>query len=310
MVTVKEVESYLDYGKCVSISNGTVEALVTVDIGPRIISYGYIGGQNFMCDERERLGFESDKKYTDFFGEGRKWESFGGHRIWLSPESYPETYLPDDRPVRYETTAEGAVFTPLADTEVGAAKTLEIKMSPDGTDMQIVIRVKNISDKPNEFAIWSLSVCTEGGTLIVPMNTNDTGLLPNRRLSVWPYTDMSDSRIYWGKQYVTLKQSSDAEKPIKLGFDLNCGTAYYVLGDEILCKKFPTSHPDGNYPDGGCSFETYTNDCMLEFETLGELKRVMPGEESEHSEMWSLCKKSCEVDFRSDSSIEGLLSKI
>ncbi len=310
MVTVKEIESFLDYGKCVSISNGVVEALVTIDLGPRIISFGYVGGQNFMCDERLRLGCNEDKEYTDFFGEGRKWENLGGHRIWLSPESYPETYLPDDRPVAYEKTDCGAVFTPLADTEVGVAKALEIKMDADDTNMQVTMRVQNITDSEKEFAIWALSVCTEGGTLIVPTNTNDTGLLPNRIVSVWPYTDMSNDRIYWGNKYVTLRQDSTEEKPIKLGFDLNGGTAYYVLGDEILCKKYDTNHPDGVYPDGGCSFETYTNNCMLEFETLGELKKVAPNEVSEHSEMWSLCKKPFDADLKNDASIDKLLSEI
>lgn len=310
MITVKEIESYLDYGKCVSISNGITEALVTIDLGPRIISYGYIGGQNFMCDERDRLGVKCSKEYTDFFGEGRKWENLGGHRIWLSPESYPETYLPDDRSVRYEITDCGAVFMPYEDTQVGVAKTLEIKMNPENAEMRVIMGVKNITDKPLEFAIWALSVCTEGGTLIVPMNTDDTGLLPNRVISVWPYTDMSDNRIYWGKKYVTVRQDSTSEEPMKLGFDLKCGTAYYALNGEVLRKRYSTNHPDGAYPDGGCSFETYTNDCMLEFETLGELKRVMPGDMSEHSEVWTLCKQPCEVDFKSDASIDEMLSKI
>ena len=310
MVTVKEIESFLDYGKCVSVSNGVIEALVTVDIGPRIISFGYVGGQNFMCDERKRLGNKVSKEYTDFFGEGRQWENFGGHRIWLSPESYPETYLPDDRPVSYEATVDGAVFTPLADTQVGAQKTLILKMDENEAKMQVKMKVKNISEADKEFAIWSLSVCTEGGTLIVPMNTNDTDLLPNRIISVWPYTDMSNDRIYWGRKYVTVRQDSSAEEPMKLGFDLNCGTAYYVLGEEILRKNYKTNHPDGVYPDGGCSFETYTNNCMLEFETLGELNNVAPGEESELTEMWSLCKKPCEVDLKNDTSIENMISKI
>ena len=64
------------------------------------------------------------------------------------------------------------------------------------------------------------------------------------------------------------------------------------------------------YPDGGCSFETYTNDVMLEFETLGELKTVAKGETSEHSEVWTLCKKPCDVDLKNDASIDNLLEKI
>ena len=183
-------------------------------------------------------------------------------------------------------------------------------MDPDDANMQVKMQVKNISDKNKEFAIWALSVCDRDGTLIIPMNTNDTGLLANRIISVWPYTDMSNDRIYWGKKYVTLRQDKQYTQPIKLGFDLNCGMAYYVKADEILYKKFNTNHPNGTYPDGGCSFETYTNENMLEFETLGELKTVAPNETSSHTEHWSLCKKPCEVDFKNDASIDNLLSKI
>ena len=311
MIKIKEIESYKDYGKCISISNGVIEAYVTVDLGPRIIKFGYLDGANFMNDDRILLGGKPmDKEYTDFFGEGKKWESFGGHRIWLSPESYPETYLPDDRKVDYEVTENGALFTPLADTEVGVQKSIEIKMDKDDSNMQVIMKVENIADKPQEFAIWALSVCSRDGDLIIPMNTNDTGLLANRKIAVWPYTDLSDNRIYFGKKYATIHQDRNADGPAKLGFDLNCGTAYYVLGDDVLCKKYDTNHPDGKYPDGGVSFETYVCPEMIEFETLGELKTLGKGDVSEHIEFWSLCKKTCDVDFKNDDSIDNLLSNI
>ena len=309
MVTIKEVANYKDFGKCVSISNGTIEALVTVDLGPRIISFGFVGGQNFMCDNRVALGGRDDGNYTDFFGSGRKWESFGGHRIWLSPESYPETYTPDDKPVKYEVTENGAVFIPEADTEIGVAKTLELSLSDDSYDMQVKMSVKNIEDEPKKFAVWALSVCSTDGTIVIPMNTNDTGLLSNRIISVWPYTDMSDARIYYGSKYLTVKQDTKAQKPIKFGFDLNCGTAYYVLGNEVLKKNYETKHPYAEYPDGGCSFETYTNNCMLEFETLSELKTVNKGETNDLVETWSLYKKPFEVNLRNDSSIDEMIEK-
>ena len=310
MVTVKEVESYKDYGRCVSISNGIIEAYVTVDIGPRIIKFGYVDGQNFMNDQRKEFGSKTDEVYENLFGKGRKWENLGGHRIWLSPESYPETYLPDDRKVDYTVTDCGAVFNPLSDSEVGVQKTLEIKMDKDDANMQVIMDVKNIGNTEKEFAIWSLSVCSEDGTLVLPTNTNDTGLLPNRAIVVWPYTDLTDDRIYFGKKYATVRQDRNAKGPAKLGFNLNSGLAYYVKNGEILYKNYETKHGEAKYPDYDCSFETYTNKLFLEFETLGELKVVKPGETSQLVERWSLCKQPCDVDFKNDDSIDNLLSKI
>ncbi len=310
MINIKEIESYKDYGKVVSISNGSIEAYVTVDIGPRIIRFGYVGGQNFMQDNRNEVGFKDGEEFENYFGKGKKWENLGGHRIWTSPEAYPETYYPDLTPVSFELTENGAVFTPDAETENGLAKQLEIAMSDTSDEMQVTMRVKNISSENKEFAIWGLTVSSKGGTLIVPMNTNDTGLLANRNISVWPYTDMSDDRIYWGKKYITLRHEADAEHPIKLGFDLNGGTVHYVLGEEIFTKSYETLHPKAKYPDNNCSFETYTCAAFTEVESLGELKNLKPDEASVLTENWKLSKKPCDVDFKNGESIDSFVNKI
>lgn len=310
MIKIEKIESFKDYGKVLSISNGVVEVKVTIDLGPRIISYGYVGGQNFLCTEREALGGHTDKAYTDFFGTGKKWENFGGHRIWITPESYPETYTPDDTPVKVTVTENGAIFTPAANVEVGVQKELEIKMDTDDTNVQVEMRVTNITDKPKEFAVWGITVCDKGGALIVPMNTDDTGLLHNREISLWPYTDMRDSRIYWGNKYTVVSQDTSREDPIKLGFNVKSGTAYYIKNNEIFCKQFTTDHKTGVYPDGGCSLETYTNDIMLEFETLGEVKTVESNGTSSYTERWSLVKTDFKADFNDDDLIDEALSKI
>lgn len=310
MVEKKIIEEYKDYGRVLSISNGAVEAYVTIDVGPRIIRFGYANGQNFMRDNRSAFEPKNDKEYIAFFGEGRKWENLGGHRIWLSPESYPETYLPSDKPVEYELTESGAIFTAPDCAAAGVQLIMEVKLDSDDANMQVAMRVKNTGAEEKRFAIWGLTVSAQDGTLIIPMNTNDTGLLSNRIISVWPYTDMSDKRIYWGKKYVTLHQDRSAEQPIKLGFDLNCGSAYYCLNGEVFCKHYDTEHPNADYPDGGCSFETYTNNEFIEVESLGRLNTVKPGETVENIESWSLYKQPCDTDMRCDAAIDDMLARL
>lgn len=39
---IKELE-FENYGNCLSVSNGMIEAVVTIDVGPRIIYFGFIG---------------------------------------------------------------------------------------------------------------------------------------------------------------------------------------------------------------------------------------------------------------------------
>ncbi len=305
-----EIKDYKNYGKVLSLSNGVIETCVTIDIGPRIIYYGYIGGNNIMCDNRNAFPPKDDNQFQDFFGKDKKWENLGGHRIWLSPESYPQTYYPDGDEVKYEITAWGAIFTPNAEVENGVQKRLEIKMDPDDTNMYVTMRVTNIANTTKEFSVWGLTVSATNGTLIIPMNDNDTGLLANRNISVWPYTDLSDSRLRFGKQYVTLTQSTDIPYPLKLGFDLNDAEVYYCLGDDIFRKSYETNHKTENYPDNNCSFETYTCDSFLEIESLSPLKQVSPNETLSLTEHWSLHKKPCNIDFSNDESINEMLEKL
>lgn len=310
MVSVKEIENYKEYGKCVVISNGEIEAYVTVDLGPRIIRFGFLGGKNILFDNRKAFTPKTDKVYTDYYGEGKAWENFGGHRVWITKETYPETYTPDDQPVKYTVTENGAVFEQPDDTKNGVKKMFEIKMDPDDANMQIKTTVKNISENEKEFAVWCISVAAADGTLIIPMNTNDTGYLANRTISVWPYTDLSDSRLNFGKKYITVKQDTNAKTPFKIGLDLNGGQVYYVNGNDVFCKKYENNHPDGIYPDNGVSFETYTDNTILEIENLSEVKKVASGEENTMVESWSLFKKPCEVDFADENSVDEFLTKI
>ena len=49
MIT-KELINYKDFGNAVKISDGITEVIITVDIGPRIIRYGFVGGENLLND--------------------------------------------------------------------------------------------------------------------------------------------------------------------------------------------------------------------------------------------------------------------
>lgn len=316
MITIKEIENYKNFGRVVSIDNGNIEAYVTVDVGPRIIRFGFIGGQNLMQDEREAVGSKTDEAFEAYYGKGKKWENLGGHRIWLSPEHYPASYYPDLEPVPYDvdqSDPRGTVyFYAPVEKENFIFKELIVSMSEDRPDSMIVtMRATNVSDKPMRFSIWGLTVAAQGGTEIIPMNTDDTGLLSNRTVMAWPYTNMGDERVKWRNKYVTLKQDPNAEGPFKLGFDLKGGTVHYLLNGEVFTKYHMTHHPDSDYPDNGCSFETYTNPAFIEIESLSPLCDVAPGSRSELTELWLLQKSPMESpDLSTDESIDKFLEQL
>jgi hypothetical protein len=106
---------------------------------------------------------------------------------------------------------------------------------------------------------------------------------------MWAYTDLSDPR--WGitQKYLTLRQDPNVSAPQKIGLFNEKTWAAYLLNGELFVKR-TTATPGLTYPDFGCSFETFTNNEMLEMESLGPMTVVASGASVVHVERWSLHK--------------------
>ncbi|MBQ2421236.1 MAG: hypothetical protein II284_07565, partial [Clostridia bacterium] len=184
-VTKEIINSYENYGRCVKISNGTVEAYVTIDVGPRVIRYAFVGGENVLFNDIARRSKRMGPDYDNYYYKGAAWYLYGGHRLWITPESAPETYYPDNEEVKFEYTDNGAVFTPNAQIKNDIQMQIEIVMADSGTDTQIIHRVTNLRKENLEFSMWGITVLGRSGLEIIPQNNHNTALLPNRTLSIW-----------------------------------------------------------------------------------------------------------------------------
>ena len=306
-VTVSFVDEYKNFGKCVRISNGEVELLATVDLGPRIIRFGFVGGKNIMFNDVERAHTSQDEVFDNYYYKGAAWVNYGGHRLWVAPEALPDTYYPDCNPVQCDVLSNGAKLTPPPQNENGVQTAMQIEMSDDGK-VSVTHFVTNISDKDKVMSPWALTVLDHNGVEIIPNNTEDTGLLPNRRIIAWPYTNLADERLYMGKDFITLRQDPSVEPAFKLGLDNHSGTAMYILGDTLFINRY-NHNKSAEYEDFGASFETYCNYDILEMETLGEKKCVAPGGTSTHTEHWELHRAPEAFDVRNDEAIMNAVGK-
>lgn len=268
-------------GRTLELSNGKIVVGVTLDVGPRIIKLQKPDGENLMFED---VDDNVNKDVSAVYGEGKTWHIYGGHRIWLSPESL-ETYYPDNAPVVSELKPNGAVFTPPAWTERGVQPLLDLEFTSDGA-LEVRMRVKNISDVTKKLCVWGLTVMKCGGTLTLPLSTSDTGFLANRNLVLWHYTDIRDPRLTIANDRIVLTGSTEAESPLKIGTYLDEIRAFYRYGDTLFTKEC-ISKP-GEYPDFTCNFETYTSEFIHECETLSRAEEVAPGEEIVHTEKWRL----------------------
>ena len=68
-ITHEIIQSYENYGRCVKISNGIIEAYVTIDVGPRIIRFAHCNGDNIFYNDIERKSNRSGEKYDEYYYE-------------------------------------------------------------------------------------------------------------------------------------------------------------------------------------------------------------------------------------------------
>ncbi len=271
---MKKIE-FMGWKNCVELQSGKFRIVVTTEVGPRVIG-AFVGkGANMMCVVPEMAGKKG----------GNEWKIYGGHRLWHAPEAKPRCYALDNSAVDIKTTRDGIAFTAGTEKETGIYKSITIK--PLGKEK---FRIRHILRNDNpweiELAAWALTVMDAGGVAVIPMPAGDKkALLPNRYLTIWPYTNLADGRLTFGEKYVLLHQKRGFKNSSKIGLNCEDGWMAYVNRGCALIKRF--THVAGEmYPDNGCSIEAYTCDFMLEIETLSPLYLLAPGEEIVHDEEW------------------------
>jgi hypothetical protein len=292
-VTMKIVP-YKGWPNNLQLSNGTVELIITLDVGPRIIRYGFVNGPNVFKEYERQMGRRDEPD----------WQIRGGHRLWHAPEDVKRTYALDNSPVKYEKLSESSVrLIQPVEAATGIQKELDITLNPASTRVTVVHRLRNRTMWDVELAPWALSVMAPGGAAIIPLpakvphpgsvpadqKPDLSGFVPNQTLILWPFTDLSDPRYRWGARYIVLQQDSRAKGPTKLGLALKMGWVAYLRDGYLFVKGI--EHQAGrHYTDLGSNFETFTNQDMLEVESLGPLERIAPGRSIEHTERWWLLK--------------------
>lgn len=271
--------SFGGWGNNVLIENGRTELIITLEVGPRIISYRTADCTNVFKTFSAQLGGTGE----------RKWMSRGGHRFWLAPEHPVLSYLPDNSPVEHRIVSDHEVetITPPAEA-LPIRKMLTVALDPVSSHVTVTHRAENCGDKPVLVATWGLSVMVPGGCEIIPLpplGEHPRDLLPNRSLILWPFTDMTDRRWRWGGRFITLRQEDAG--PTKIGLAHRERWIAYHREDSLFLKTIEFRE-GATYPDFGCNFETFTNEEMLEVEALGPLVELAPGASTQHTEHWDL----------------------
>jgi hypothetical protein len=69
-VTLKQM-TFRGWQHCMQLSNGAVDLIVTADVGPRIARYGFVDGDNMLCEVHGEDG-PTDCCHLDLPDVGRR----------------------------------------------------------------------------------------------------------------------------------------------------------------------------------------------------------------------------------------------
>lgn len=270
---------------CLEVSSGNFKLVVATEIGPRILGAFFEDSDNLFYIYPKTAGRTGDKK----------WNNYGGHRLWHSPEEKPRTYTIENSKVDVRERGNSIVLHKGPDSLAGIEKTIEI--IPFKNDFfKIIHTLRNWNRWEVELAAWAITVMAPGGTAIMPMPQGDKkALLPNTFISLWPYTDLSDGRIRIGSKYTLVKHNSKIRRPFaKIGF--NCEDAWIAYQNKgIMFVKKYEHFVDAEYPDNGCSVECFSCGPMQEIETLSPFYQLGYKQEITHTEIWTALRLGKEI---------------
>ncbi len=299
-----EKTTFEGWADCYRMSNGETELVIVADIGPRILRYGFVGGQNFFSVSEGSKGKSG----------GNEWNGYGGHRFWIAPEM-DYTYHPDNFPVKAEIEGNTVTLTsapelvdfsdrasmdndelyekvgdPAFRSKLTLQKVVKVSMKEDG-EVTVEHIATNVGAKTLSVSPWALTVMDKKGLTIVPNEPyaphGPGHFLPERQLILWSYTFLNDYRIQFHDRYFTVRQDPEAKEPFKIGFSDTEGWAAYSLNGELFVKYLDKIEGKP-YPDMGSSVEIFTNGAIMEIESLGPEFNLKPGEDMSHRERWRL----------------------
>ncbi len=274
-------QSKIDYrgDAALRLATSALELVVTTSVGPRIVELRSCGGR------AENLFFQLPANESRAHGYLFR----GGHRLWHSPEDIVRTYQPDDAPLELQTLRRGIALTQPPEEKTGLQKAMAIEVLGERT-VKVTHTLTNRGLWAVECAPWALTMLRGGGYGVLPLppkgNHADGDLLPAYALVPWTYTDLALPVWESHREFLGINVSR-AKAAQKLGITNYPGWSAYWLDGTTFVKVAPVI-AGARYPDLGCCWETFTNGAMIEFETLGPLANLAPGQSVTHVEFWTV----------------------
>lgn len=268
---------YAGWKNCVHAHHNGLKLIITLDVGPRIISCSVDDGPNLFKEFDDQLGKTSGDEYM----------LFGGHRLWHAPEEFPRSYCPDFDPVDSRWEKPVLYLNPPTEVSTGIRKCMELHFE-SGNRVRVRHKLTNMNAWAIELAPWSATLLAPGSRGIIPQEDyrpHPEHLYPARTVTLWHFTRMNDPRVRWGDRFIQLREDGTIDQKIKFGLSNKQGWAACWNSGYLFIKTFSYDE-NATYADLGCNFEAFTMPGFLELESLGPLDSLEPKCTFSHDEIW------------------------
>lgn len=286
-LNVKEIESE-QFGNCVQINYETMEILVTLDYGPRIISVRNNNGINPIYNEIDPT-----------------LEKNHGHKMRITLDKSTNGIYCDNSPVRYSPMAEGVRFVQTITEPVQLEVIMDVYFSEDG-DLTVEHSVFNKSKEEVKLSIYTETPFISDGFVFIPQGTVITPERPSRIITLWDECKWSDSRLFIGDRYVTVHSDNNTgDVPrLKIGVNDTEGIVGFIGKKANFIKKY-THNRNALYPFYNCSAFATENNGYLSIQMTSPFYLIEPDEAARHIEVWKLTDNTFPCEYNNEDNIES-----
>ena len=284
-VSVERV-SHHGWAECFRIANGQIEAIVVPRIG-RVMQLSRVGAaEGVFWENRELDGQLPDPSSSE-------WINFGGDKCWPAPQSgwavhqgreWPPPAAFDARPFAAVLTERGVELTSMVDPGFGIQVVRSVELDAQRPTMRIRTEYRKVAGAPVRVSVWTITQMREPERVAL--------LLPEISHFAEGFARLLNAEpkeLRQNGKFLSLARHTEAE--VKIGAE----TAAMVWVGRNAVVRIEAEPGEGEYPDGGCASEIYTNPDPLpyvELETLGPLVELKTGESTARTATYTVLPRT------------------
>jgi len=254
------------------LANGLVESVVVPAIG-RVMQLRLKGEAEGVFWENRALDGQLN------YPSSSEWINFGGDKSWPAPQSdwparqgraWPPPVAFDALPAEATVTARGLTLTSPVDPGFGIQATRSIELDKISPVLRIRTEYHKLAGAPLRASVWTIAQMRDPVRVFV--------LLPEKSKFPEGYLPLGGgepAELKITGRLLSLRRSANASA--KIGSE----AASIVWVGPNAAVRIEAEPGPGEYPDGGCVTEVYTNPDPLpyvELETLGPLASMSIGD--------------------------------